>query len=457
MLRPAIRPLAAALLLVIGSAGAAIALMDGDAPETGCGPVSGGAPDRTAIIQAALDAAGPGGTVQLAPCPEGEAHRVAGTLTLANRALVGPAAGKAAILCDQRGPEADCLVLEGSTGGAPKPEIGSQLRDLLILGTGDGGRGGGRDLIRIVRGDHIRLDGLVLQHARRHCIRVEPRGAHDWVENLFVLSVKCERAGGAGLHALIPEHGDHLFQNEVLLVKFETRGVGGHALHLENRSRVGGGAAKQSKWRIVGSELAVHDDAGVDDIVMLEARGAGLIEWIDIDGSTIERLGKGKVSGRCVGHATGGKGRIAALSIRGTICYGARGGLVDVAGLTDTGLLVQQSTGLPGGGTPVLVPSIASSFGTTPKLTAGGRVRLFTAERSQAYLVTARRRTDGAAGASFMVWGCEAAHPLHPVDDLALTADGGAEGGAEGGDGCDVVIANVDGAATAVDWSVLRL
>lgn len=281
------------------------------------GAIPGDGQDDSAAFQSALDAAPINGLVVV---PAG-VYELDSTVLVANRHLQG--LGMPALLCRM----ADTCVEIGGWQGNRQPDgsasqlFGSRFERFRLVGRNDELR----RAVRVSMGDYPRLERLLIQDIAGDCLLVQPRRAFSWIENLLVLDVKCDGAGGDGFIIRLPQDADQTFVNETIWSNIETRSVAGRAFVVDNPSNIGGGEAKVSKLQIEYSEF---DTIGESDapVVSLETENDGLIEFVLFHWVTMEST-SGSRTGPCIAADSSGGGLIERVFVEGSICFGTGSGV----------------------------------------------------------------------------------------------------------------------------------
>jgi hypothetical protein len=136
---------------------------------------------KYATLQAALNAAGLGGSVIV---PPGIWAQGSTPLTITGVSL--RCEHGAVIAFSGLNSSTDAMTIQGWAGGTEYPVT----VDGCVFITSASGSASGRDLIQVSGGDHVRLSNLVLLDPGRDAIHVEPACSFCWIENLTLDNIK---------------------------------------------------------------------------------------------------------------------------------------------------------------------------------------------------------------------------------------------------------------------------
>jgi hypothetical protein len=141
---------------------------------------------RYATPQAALNAAGLGGSVIV---PPGIWTQRSTPLTIAGVSL--KCEQGAVITFSGLNSSTDAVTIQGWAGGTEYPIT---VEGCIFITSGSGSASG-RDLIQVSGGDHVRLSNLVLLDPGRDAIHVEPACSSCWIENLTLDNIHSNTCG----------------------------------------------------------------------------------------------------------------------------------------------------------------------------------------------------------------------------------------------------------------------
>jgi hypothetical protein len=316
-----------------------------------------GSTDCAPAFARALAAIGKNGVVMVPQGPK--PYRLGAGVTVTNRALLG--VGQPQLLFDPTAPDSDGIVLNNPFNA--NLDRGSTLANLILLGQGKG-----RDLVRVVCGNFVRIRNLLLDQAGRDGLHVEGDADHHWTEDLSCVDVKVTGARRDAFHFRVPPGLRNVFINQTAMVNCESRYPARHALALVNDSDIGGGDAKISAFTWLNGELEATGPNAAD-IVLLRSSGVGQVESLSFYDVAIEDT-TARRKGYAIKVERDGSGAIGPLNIHNSIFYGAAAGAI-----SDLAQLSGYDIDFLANGEPRssrLVSRLCSAFGETKMLATGG-------------------------------------------------------------------------------------